>query len=106
MWNFQGEIVEIVYLESRKKTPIHCSRKHPSEGIHDKDKEKMRERVSLAKPPGATKEAMQVAIDQDLEASRGNTCRNPLPPFRAKSRTPQNIIPINMIKSLFQIKFA
>jgi hypothetical protein len=62
---------------------------------------KRRERVPLAKSSRATKEAMGAAVDQDREASRGNTCRNPLPPFRAKTCTPQNIVkevPINMVK--------
>jgi hypothetical protein len=67
------------------------------------------ERVPLAKSLRATEEAMRAAVNQNREASHGNTCRNPLPPFRAKPIAPQNIVkevPINMVKILFQIKFA
>jgi hypothetical protein len=69
-----------------KKTPTKAL-----ESIHDYHKEKGRERVPLAKALSTFEEAMQATVDQDRKAGRGNTSKNPLPPFRTKPTTPQYI---------------
>jgi hypothetical protein len=53
-------------------------------------------------------ETVWTTINQDREASHGDTSKYPLPPFSTKPKTPQEIgeLPINMIISCFHVQLA
>jgi hypothetical protein len=63
----------------------------------------------LAKAARTTKEIMRAPINQDGEASRGNTSKCPYPLFSTKTTTPQEVgeeLLVDMVVSLFQVQLA
>jgi hypothetical protein len=72
-------------------------------------KRRRQERIPLAKALRNTNDTIPTTINQDRKAGRGDTTKHLIPPFRTKTKTPQEIeekLPVDMVVGFFQVQLT